>query len=73
MNPHKAAYPFMDLTSIEYRIQPGFSIPKWIQVHEADLTSGGWMVIYHQGDHAMVWKDGKTQAYPEPKDLVLKK
>ncbi|MBE7562188.1 hypothetical protein H7F10_04285 [Acidithiobacillus sp. HP-6] len=73
VNPHKAAYPFMDLTSIEYRIQPGFSIPKWIQVHEADLTSGGWMVIYHQGDHAMVWKDGKTQAYPEPKDLVLKK
>ncbi len=73
VNPHKAAYPFMDLTSIEYRIQPGFSIPKWIQAHEADLTSGGWMVIYHQGDHAMVWKDGKTQAYPEPKDLVLKK
>lgn len=74
VNPDKSAsYPFMDLTSIEYRIQPGFSIPKWIQSHKADLTSGGWMVIYHQGDHAVVWEDGKTQAYPEPKDLVLKK
>ncbi|MDD2749915.1 hypothetical protein [Acidithiobacillus sp.] len=65
--------PFTAIAAMEYRIQPGFSIPKWIQAHEADLTSGGWMVIYHQGDHAMVWKDGKTQAYPEPKDLVLKK
>lgn len=73
VNPKKAAYPFMYLTSIEYRIQPGFSVPKWIHKHETALSSGDWMVIYHQRDHAVVWQDGKTSSYPEPKDLVLKK
>lgn len=73
VNSKKSAYPFMYLTSIEYRIQPGFSVPQWIRQHGTALTSGDWMVIYHQRDHAVVWQKGKTQIYPEPKDLVLKK
>lgn len=73
VNPKKSTYPFMYLTSIEYRIQPGFNVPKWIQNHKTDLSSGGWMVIYHQIDHAVVWQGGQTHAYPEPKDLALKK
>lgn len=64
-----AKYPFMALATIEYRIQPGFDIPQWISAHSSQLAD--WMVIYHQGDKAVVWKNGQTVRYALPTPMAI--
>jgi len=69
VNKKKIEYPFMALATIEYRIQPGFDIPQWISAHSTQLAD--WMVIYHQGDKAVVWKNGQTMHYAPPTPMVI--
>ncbi|MHB0889584.1 hypothetical protein [Acidithiobacillus sp.] len=54
----------MYLALVEYHIHKGFDISSWIHKHAQQLQ--GWMVIYHQGDKAVVRKSGQTLAYPQP-------
>jgi hypothetical protein len=67
--PGGAKWPFMALATIEYRIQPGFDIPQWISAHSSQLAD--WMVIYHQGDKAVVWKNGQTVSYALPTPMAI--
>jgi hypothetical protein len=69
LNQKKVEYPFMALATIEYRIQPGFDIPQWISAHSSQLAD--WMVIYHQGDKAVVWKNGQTVSYALPTSMAI--
>ena len=69
LNSKNAKYPFMALATVEYRIQPGFDIPQWISAHSTQLA--GWMVIYHQGDKAVVWKNGQTVSYAPPTPMAI--
>ncbi|MHB0889459.1 hypothetical protein [Acidithiobacillus sp.] len=71
VNKKKITYPFMALSTIEYRAQPGFDIPQWISAHSTQLAD--WMVIYHQGDKAVVWKNGQITNYPQPMMISKKK
>lgn len=65
VNKKDPRYPFMDLATVEYRIHKGFDVSGWIQAHESALE--GWMVVYHAGRNAVVWRDGKSTSYPVPK------
>jgi hypothetical protein len=69
LNPKNAKYPFMALATIEYRTQPGFDIPQWISAHSLQLAD--WMVIYHQGGKAVVWKNGQTVNYAPPMPMAI--
>ncbi len=70
VNKKKVEYPFMALATIEYRIQPRFDIPQWISAHSTQLA--GWMVIYRQGDKAVVWKNGQTVSYAPPMPMAIR-
>lgn len=66
-NPER---PFMDLVTIRYRIEPGFSVNQWISAHQSNLS--GWMVIYPMDGKTVVWKNGQKKTYPLPQEIVAK-